>query len=104
MGWRALAFFLILSSECGYCGVRFLCGIFLHCIFHFIFESKELLRSYYQIKSVTHIFPYSVYMQNTRFQRGLKNMIKLFEDIFGPGFWPNVILAASRYQGIKISA
>ena len=104
MGWRALAFFLILSSECGYCGVRFLCGIFLHCIFHFIFESKELLRSYYQIKSVTHIFPYSFYMQNTRFQRGLKNMIKLFEDIFGPGFWPNVILAASRYQGIKISA
>ena len=25
-------------------------------------------------------------------------MIKLFEDIFGPGFWPNVIFAVSRYD------
>ena len=36
--------------------------------------------------------------QSPRFTHGLKSMIKLFEDIFGPGFWPNVIFAVSRYD------
>ena len=31
-------------------------------------------------------------------------MIKLFENIFGPGFWPNVIFAVSRYDMLKILA
>ena len=34
--------------------------------------------------------------QSPRFTHGLKSMIKLFEDIFGPGFWPNVIFVVSR--------
>ena len=34
--------------------------------------------------------------QSPRFTHGLKSMIKLFENIFGPGFWPNVIFAVSR--------
>jgi len=36
--------------------------------------------------------------QSPRFTHGLKSMIKLFENIFGPGFWPNVIFAVSRWH------
>ena len=34
--------------------------------------------------------------QSPRFTHGLKSMIQLFENIFGPGFWTNVIFAVSR--------
>ena len=34
--------------------------------------------------------------QSPRFTYGLKSMIKLFGNIFGSGFWPNVIFAVSR--------
>jgi len=36
--------------------------------------------------------------QSPRFTHGLKSMIKLFENIFGPGFWTNVIFAVSRWH------
>jgi len=35
--------------------------------------------------------------QRPRFSKSLKSMITLFEKIFGPGFWPHVIFAVTRW-------
>ena len=44
------------------------------------------------------LFEFVVILQEPRFTNSLKSMILLFEDIFGPGFWPNVIFAVSRFS------
>ena len=44
------------------------------------------------------LFVFVVISQEPRFTNSLKSMILLFEDIFGPGFWPNVIFAVSRFS------
>ena len=44
------------------------------------------------------LFVFVVILQEPRFTNSLKSMILLFEDILGPGFWPNVIFAVSRFS------
>jgi len=39
--------------------------------------------------------------QSPRFTYGLKSMMKLFQNIFGAGFWPNVIFAVTRWHYSK---
>ena len=57
---------------------------------------EELVKILKEDLQYIHAFVIVFNGQSPRFTYGLKSMLKLFQNMFGPGFWPNVIFAVSR--------